>query len=204
MKTLVYSLILWSVSTLVMAQEGPAMQHLQAFAGDLNSFQARFIQVIHSSDGQLVEEGSGRVWLLQPGYEGEFPEVIVADGEKVWLYDESLEQATVREQSGAIADSPLSILTRPDQLTEQFNVTDLGQDQGLFLLELVSRDNETEFERVILGLEEQGIRVMAMEDAFGMRTEIRFEEVLRNPDLASDLFTFIPPEGTDILGDIEP
>ncbi len=42
--------------------------------------------------------------------------------------------------------------------------------------------------------------MMAMEDAFGQRTEIHFENVLMNPPADPDLFMFTPPEGTDVVG----
>ena len=43
---------------------------------------------------------------------------------------------------------------------------------------------------------------MIMEDAFGLRTELRFDDVRRNPDLDEALFRFEPPEGTDVIGDL--
>ena len=39
-----------------------------------------------------------------------------------------------------------------------------------------------------------------MEDAFGQRTEIQFENVLINQPAEPDLFLFTPPEGTDVVG----
>jgi outer membrane lipoprotein carrier protein len=42
---------------------------------------------------------------------------------------------------------------------------------------------------------------MILEDAFGLRTEIRFSEMRRNVDIDAGLFRFQPPEGTDVIGD---
>jgi outer membrane lipoprotein-sorting protein len=39
-----------------------------------------------------------------------------------------------------------------------------------------------------------------MEDAFGLRTEIRFESLERNPVLEPGLFEFTPPDGVDVIG----
>jgi outer membrane lipoprotein carrier protein len=44
---------------------------------------------------------------------------------------------------------------------------------------------------------------MIMEDAFGLRTELRFEEIQRNPVLDEGLFMFEPPAGVDLLGDLQ-
>jgi outer membrane lipoprotein-sorting protein len=42
-----------------------------------------------------------------------------------------------------------------------------------------------------------------MEDAFGLRTEIRFQKVISNPELDPRLFTFTPPESADVIGEIQ-
>jgi len=44
---------------------------------------------------------------------------------------------------------------------------------------------------------------MVMEDAFGLRTEINFVEVERNPELDPALFTFVPPDSADVIGEIQ-
>ncbi len=73
----------------------------------------------------------GRSGLQSPDklrwvYSGEFPEIIVADGKNIWIYDESLEQVTVKPQSEQASDSPLMILADVSRLDEQFQVTELG------------------------------------------------------------------------------
>jgi len=83
----------------------------------------------------------------------------------------------------------------------QFDVRELGDDSGLDLLELQARNPESQFERVLLGLDDDKVLLMAMEDAFGLRTEIRFKDIERNPPLNEELFHFTPPEGVDVIGD---
>ena len=92
------------------------------------------------------------------------------------------------------------ILGDVSQLDEQFQVTELGDFEGMLLLELKSLDTESEFERILLGVAPGEVRMMAMEDAFGQRTEIRFENVLMNPPPQPELFIFTPPEGVDVVG----
>ena len=95
----------------------------------------------------------------------------------------------------------LTLLTDISQLDVQFNVRELGDDSGLALLELRSQNPESQFERVLLGLEDDKVLLMAMEDAFGLRTEIRFKDIQRNPQLNEELFHFTPPDGVDVIGD---
>ena len=95
------------------------------------------------------------------------------------------------------------LLTDLGQLDQQFEVREVGEADGLQLLELRSRDTDSEFERILLGLRDDSLSLLVMEDAFGLRTEVRFEQIQRNPTLDSSLFTFQPPESADVIGEIQ-
>lgn len=182
-----------------------ARAELERFAFELKNFQADFSQTVISQDGRIQDRTEGQVWLQTPDklrwvYSGEFPELIVADGHNIWVYDKSLEQVTVKPQSEDAADSPLMLIADVSRLDEQFKVTEVGNIDDMFLLELRSVDPEAEFERILLGIGENGIRMLAMEDAFGQRTEINFTNVLKNTAVDSQLFTFDPPESADLVG----
>ena len=187
---------------------GPARTGLEQFSNGLETLQATFTQTIVAPDGSLESEGSGEVWLMRPGlfrwsYGGDFPELIIADGERLWLYDPTLEQVTVKPQSDLAEDSPLMLLTDLDEMDKQFSVTEAGDYDGLNLLELVSTNPESEFDRVLLGFQGSELALMSLEDAFGLRTQIRFTDISRNPELDPALFSFIPPENTDIVGETD-
>lgn len=184
-----------------------ARGQLERFSAGLESLHARFEQQVVSTDGAVDEASGGEVWLQRPQrfrweYRGDFPQLVVADGQRVWIYDLELEQVTVEDQAAAAADSPLTLLTDPGRLDEQFEVREAGDIDGLYYIELRSRSAETEFERVLLGLRNDVLERMIMEDAFGLRTELRFFDVVRNPELDQALFSFVPPEGADVIGDV--
>ena len=186
---------------------GPARSALERFATSLETLHATFTQTITTGDGALEDAIGGKVWLKRPGlfrwvYGGEFPELIVADGEQVWLYDQMLEQVTVKPQSGLAENTPLLLLTNLESLDEQFLARELGDYDGMNFLELKSKNTESEFERVLLGFAGDQLVVMILEDAFGMRTEIRFSLIIRNPELGVDLFHFSPPDHVDVVGQI--
>jgi len=194
------------ISTAAMAQAGPARAQLERFANELKTLEASFEQKIITTGGLVEDESSGQLWIAHPNrfrweYGGDFPELVIADGEKVWLYDEMLEQVTIKQQSNLTSDSPLMLLTDLSQLDAQFDVRELGNADGLDLLELKPRDAESQFERILLGLENDSVKLMTMEDAFGLRTEIRFRDIRRNPELGDELFQFTPPDGVDVIGD---
>jgi len=191
-----------------LAPPGSAREQLNRLSAGLETLQARFEQKVISSDGAVEDSSDGQVWLARPQrfrweYGGDFPEVVVADGRRVWIHDVTLEQVTVRDQSDAAADSPLTLLTDPGRLDEQFEVREAGEGMGLQLLELRSRSADTDFERILLGFRGSSLELMIMEDAFGMRTELRFADIRRNPQLDESLFRFEPPDGVDVIGDVK-
>jgi len=189
------------------ADAGPARSELERFVTDLERFQSEFTQTVSSQDGTIQDQTQGEVWLQSPDklrwiYTGDFPETIVADGDNIWIYDETLQQVTIKPQSDQASNSPLMILGDVSRLDQQFKVTELGEFNKMLLLELRSNDTESEFERILLGMDSTGIRMMAMEDAFGQRTEINFVNTLVNPPADPRLFVFSPPEGTDVVGEV--
>jgi len=186
--------------------QSTARAQLVRFARDLNTLSAGFEQRVIGTDGEVQDQSTGKVWLLQPRYfrweyGGDFPEIVVADGLQIWIYDEALEQVTIKPQSELDADSPLSLLTDIDKLDEQFEVREAGDMDGMMLLELRAVKDQPEFDRVLIGMKDDELRFMAMEDAFGLRTEIHFSDVKRNPELDPKLFVFSPPDGVDIIGE---
>jgi outer membrane lipoprotein carrier protein len=199
-------LLLLCISTCAnAAMDQPGRDQLNLFAQGLDTMQATFEQRVVRSDGSLENESSGEVWLRSPhyfhwAYGGDFPEQVIADGQRIWIYDEILEQVTVKSQAEFNDDSPLIILTDIQRLDELFEVREAGDMDGMVLLELRSVDAESEFDRVLVGLSNGQLQLLAMEDAFGMRTEIRFTAMQRNPALDDSLFEFSPPPGVDVIG----
>ena len=187
------------------AMDQPGRDQLNRFAADLQSMHARFEQRVLRNDGGVENESSGEVWLQSPhffrwNYGGEFPEQVIADGTRIWIYDEVLEQVTVKSQAEFNDDSPLIILTDIGRLDELFEVREAGDMDGMQLIELRSHESDSEFDRMLLGISDGQLQLLAMEDAFGMRTEIRFTELQKNPPLEAGLFRFTPPAGVDVIG----
>src|SRR4029079_12547704 len=80
-----------------------------------------------------------------------YEQTIVADGQRIWVYEPDLQQVSVRSQSGEEAHSPLTVLNDLGQLDAQFTATESGERDGLSWLKLVSKAKEPEFEYAELG-----------------------------------------------------
>lgn len=191
-----------------LAQAQSARAQLDRFSDGLVTLHAQFEQQVVGADAVTRDSSSGEVWLSRPRlfrweYGGEFPELVVADGKTIWIFDQALDQVTVKDQTQAVIDSPLTLLTDPGRLDQQFIVSEAGETDEWQLLELRSKNREADFERILLGLRDDSLQLMVMEDAFGLRTEVRFLNIQRNPELAPGLFSFTPPESADVIGEFQ-
>ena len=183
-----------------------ARARLDAFAKGLHSLSGNFSQTVYDAHGNITGSSHGLLALQAPRLfrwqvTDPYQQLIVADGKKVWVYEPDLEQVTVRDQGSEEAHSPLTVLTDLSQLDSEFKTTDAGTRDGLEWLRLVSRSKEPQFEYAEIGFDTTGPRRMIFKDTLGNRTEIAFSGWERNPRLAADTFKFMPPKGTDVVGD---
>ncbi|MEP6940651.1 MAG: outer membrane lipoprotein chaperone LolA [Rudaea sp.] len=190
-----------------LAAEG-ARGRLDAFAKGLNSLSGGFEQTLVDGNGRS-KASRGTLALKAPRQfrwdtAAPFKQIIVADGDKVWVYDPDLEQVTVRAQGTEEAHSPLTVLTDLAQLDRDFTSSEQGERAGLVWLRLKSKEKEPQFEFADLGFDAEGLARMEFTDGFGNRTEIRFSAWQRNAKLSADTFRFSPPKGVDVIGDPTP
>jgi outer membrane lipoprotein carrier protein len=173
---------------------------LDEFADGLESLQAEFTQITVDAGGEVVEESTGRLYFAAPDlirwdYVEPFPQEIVADGEQLWHYDESLEQVTVRPQP-APEDSPMLVLTRPELLGQFYRMLPPERPDQLRFEPLAE---QADIEMARLSFRDGAPRTLDIFDPFGQSTRIRLENIERNADIAPSVFDFEVPEGVDVL-----
>ncbi len=183
-----------------------AREQLDGFSRGLKGLEGRFEQKLFDLDGRLKETSTGRVALSAPRlfrweYATPYEQLIVADGERVWVYDPDLEQVTVRPQGPEEQNSPLAALVDPSKLEQRFSVREGGDRDGLSWLLLTPRDgDEASFSSARLGFDGHVLSRMEVVDTLGQRTEVAFSRWSRNPDFARGTFRFVPPAGVDVVG----
>lgn len=182
-----------------------ARARLDTFAHGLHSLRGDFSQTVYDSHGNITGSSHGMLALEAPRLfrwqvTDPYKQLIIADGKKVWVYEPDLQQVTVRDQGAEEAHSPLTILTDISQLDSEFKASDAGTRDGLEWLRLVSRSKDPQFEYAEIGFDASGPRRMVFKDTLGNKTEIAFSGWERNPSLPASTFTFVPPKGTDVVG----
>jgi len=190
-----------------LAAASAGREAITRFSTDLRSLDGRFAQQVFDANGTATDRSEGRISLKAPRqfrweYQQPYPQLIVADGDHLWLYDPDLEQVTVRVQSYEEQSSPLAALIDPGELDRQFVVSEGGQANGLTWVDLKARKPEdSAVQAAKLGFSADGLATMVFEDQLGQRTEVRFSQWRRNGALPADLFRFTPPEGVDVVGE---
>jgi outer membrane lipoprotein carrier protein len=182
-----------------------AQTQLRDFIGQTQTLSAQFSQTVTDRTGRRIQDSTGTLYLARPGrfrwvYEKPYAQLIVGDGKKLWIYDEELEQVTVRKLDRAIGESPAALLAGSNDIEKLFVLKDGGRRDGLDWLEATPKSREGNFEQVRMGFKGIEIKAMEVKDNFGQTTRLRFTDVKRNPALPAKLFRFTPPKGVDVIG----
>ena len=182
-----------------------AIEQLKAFHSTTKSGKVTFRQVVVSRGQQGQRESTGTFEFERPGkfrwfYEKPFEQLIVGDGENLWVFDRDLNQVIVRKLDAALGSTPAALLAGDAALEKNFDLTDAGSNSGVDYVEAKPRSPDTGFERVKIGLAGNLPRAMELRDTFGNVTMLTFGRFERNPALDPAQFKFVPPKGADVIG----
>jgi len=177
---------------------------LKNYLRETNAASAQFTQVVYDRDMRKLQETSGTMYFSRPGrirwsYEKPYEQLIVGDGEKLWVYDKDLNQVTVKAITQAIGGSPAALLAGSNDIDKDFRLIAAGLEDGLEWIEAVPRSGESTFQKVRMGFGKSGLEAMDLTDGFGQLTLVRFSSIVRNPKLSPELFRFTPPKGADVI-----
>ncbi|MFK7860142.1 MAG: outer membrane lipoprotein chaperone LolA [Granulosicoccus sp.] len=178
---------------------------LEKFIKSLDSFEASFEQTLYTSDSDDLGTSVGTIKLKRPArfiwtYTSPEPQVITADGERIWLYDEDLEQVTVNAIDERINGTPLQLLMSAAPLSDAFDIESLGQSDGIEWFALTPLTQSSDFEQVFIGLKDDAIAAIELSDSFGQATQIRLSDFRQGVEFDDSLFVFEVPEGVDVIG----
>ena len=199
------AIALIALAAAVPAASAASMERFQAFIRGTQSARADFEQKVYDRNKKLVQESRGSFSFVRPGkfrwaFSKPYSQLIVGDGEKVWVYDEDLNQVTVRKLSHALGATPAALISGSADVEQAFVFSDTGESDGLQWLDARPKERDAGFERIRMGFSASGIDAMELVDQFGQTTRLRFSSVQKNPKLDPGTFRFTPPKGADLLG----
>jgi len=181
---------------------------LDFFLGNMESMTAHFSQQLWNADNQLVETATGEVSIKRPNrflwsYSSPIEQLILSDGQSLWIYDIELAQATVAPLGDAISATPAMLLSGDGAARESFEVLDYFEASGVSWARLGPVTEGTDFNILLIGFRDSVPEQLELIDGLNQITQIEFSNVKLNPRIENSVFEFTVPDGVDVIGGIE-
>ena len=189
----------------LLAQAETPTESLKKVLKGYDRFSANFEQVTRKDQGATAEVLKGSMKISRPGlFRWEtatpFPQLIVSDGEYVWIYDPDLEQAT-RKPADPKQTNGAALILNGDvaELAEQFEIYLPINEESQQLFELLPKDTQSSFQRIRLFFTQGVMSELMLQDVLGQQTTILLKDSVINEPMDASLFKFTPPNGTDVI-----
>jgi outer membrane lipoprotein carrier protein len=194
----VAALLLWAA-----AAHADAVDTLREFVTDVKSGRAAFTQTVTSSDGARKKTSSGTFEFARPNrfrfaYLKPFEQLIVADGQKVWIFDPDLNQASSRKLTQALGATPAALLAG-GSLDAEFVLTAQPPADGLAWALATPKQKDGPFQSMRVGFRGKELAALEIVDSFGQRSMLQFSQFLANAPATAETFRFVPPAGADVI-----
>ena len=180
-----------------------AVDTLKEFVREVKTGRAAFTQVVTSPDGVKKKNSSGSFEFSRPNrfrfaYVKPFEQLIVADGQKVWIFDADLNQASSRKLSAALGSTPAALLAG-GSLEKDFDLTAAPSKDGLDWAQALPRAKDGAFQSMRVGFKGKDLAAVEIVDSFGQRSLLQFTQFMANVNLPAESFKFTVPPGADVI-----
>jgi chaperone LolA len=143
-----------------------------------------------------IERPNRFLWL----YRDPLEQLVLADGENLWIYDIELAQATVTPLSDVIEATPAMLLSGDEAVRDGFSTLENFSEDGLSWVRLAPNVSGSDFRSVLIGFKDGELARLELIDGLEQITRIEFSEVSVNQILRTGLFNFDLPDGVDVIG----
>lgn len=183
-----------------------AAERLNELLSQAQTMTGSFSQMTLSSNGASLQDTTGSLELKRPGMfrwhtDPPLEQLLVSDGEKIWLYDPDLEQVTIQQMDQRLSHTPALLLSGDvSQLQDSFRI-EWTQSGSVEDFNLTPTDADSMFDDLRVSFSDGVINDMQMSDPVGQRTNILFRNVELNAPLGDARFTFEVPDGVDVISE---
>jgi outer membrane lipoprotein carrier protein len=200
---MVCAALLTAMSTAMSVAHADAVDTLREFVRDVKSGRADFTQTVTAVDGGRQKVSRGRFEFLRPNrfrfvYTKPFEQTIVADGQKVWIYDADLNQASSRKLAQALGSTPAALLAGGN-LDQDFVLSPQPSQGGLDWALATPKAGEGSFKSLRVGFKGRDLAAVEIIDSFGQRSLLQFGAFSANVAIGAEAFRFVPPAGADVI-----
>ena len=196
-------LVALSLSLAAIAARADSVDTLRDFIRDVKTGHAQFTQTVTSPDGAKKKTSTGSFEFARPNrfrfvYAKPFEQTIVADGQKVWIYDADLNQASSRKFSAALGSTPAALLAG-GSLEKDFELAALPAKDGLDWVAATPKAKEGAFKSLRVGFRGKELAAVEIVDAFDQRSLLLFSQFAAGVVISAETFQFKPPAGADVV-----
>ena len=208
--TLIYFLILVSVSQLA-AEEKNLLQLIQKQYQSIQSFSGRFIQSSHRAYTETgPKKAEGLVSYKRPGkmrwlYDAPEEQLLVTNGQTMWLYDPLLENVTIQKLEKITEGTALSFLLGLGNLQADFIHREIsknlliGQDGLILELEPKKSTANLAFIQLNVHPETYNLQTIALMDQQNNYRTIQLMKMKYNLEIEDNFFEFIVTNDMEVI-----
>lgn len=207
-KTLTKKIYLLALYLVTVSVHAAAAQDLSTLLDGIHSMRAGFTQTVYDNHGKAIQHSYGKMAMQRPGkfrwdVTRPIPQLVVANGSRLWIYDPDLQQVTIRTLKMAAGETPALLLSNVNTTVNQdFTVTESDLKMpGWDWFKLVPKKADNMFEAVEMGFQNKHFLEMRLKDNLGHTTRIQYQNAEFNVNLSSSLFSFNPPKGVDVINE---
>ena len=174
----------------------------------VSGFSARFFQMSVLKAMDIKDTARGKIYIKRPGkmrWEYEEPErqIIISDGYQLWIFRPEDNQVMIGKAPDFFGDGKgASFLSDVRKMRENFKITlENRPDTDNHILKLLPRRKGMDISHVILSVSWTtfDIEEIVTYNAYGDETRITLSDMSFHKQLDDDLFSFIIPEGVEVL-----
>ncbi len=195
-KTLFVMLSPLLLSPLSVQADAQSEAALKSLLSQMTHYSASFQQTVSDEAGDVVHEATGSLTMTRPDklrWETEFPDetLLIADGDSVWNIDTFVEQVTIIDQSQAIADNPVMLLTSNDSAVwSDFSVSQDVENTYT----VTPKSGEGQIQSLTMSFDHDTLASLTMLDAQSQTSNLVFSSINVTDEPDSSLFTVTIPD----------
>ena len=154
-------------------------------------------------DGETPRLGKASLQFQRPDrfrWDSQSPndQLVLADGESLWIYDRDLEQVSLRPLRAALEGLPTGILLGSERVLEGFRFEGLPDSEGLQWLKATAMERQGLTDQIRIGFAQAMPQVLQLTDLGGRGMRYEFSNWQMGPIPAAQ-FRFVMPKGVDLI-----
>jgi outer membrane lipoprotein carrier protein len=171
-------------------------------------FSVAFFQESMLKTMQISDTAEGRLTVKRPGkmrweYILPDPQTIITDGTSMWIHRPADNQVMVGKAPAFFGDGKgAGFLSNIRQIRKSFHVkVQPASDKGHYRLQLIPIHPTPDIAKIILSVDKDSFQVdqVVSFNTYGDETKISLNNYQFNLDPKEELFSFVMPEGIDVV-----